>query len=403
MNMRSATIAGGFPIMLFAGVMLVATNLRAPFTGVAPLMVAIQQSLGINSSTAGLLITLPLLVFMLVSPLVPAVSRRFGIERTLFLSLVLIAVGILVRSIGGLTGLFAGTLLIGAGIAAGNVMLPSVVKLRFPHHIALLTSSYVLAMGIMAAAWSAIIIPLADGGAQWQFALLTMVALPVLSALLWLNQLKGKAKQAPVAHEQHSAKAIFSHRLTWQICGFFGCNAFLYYSVVSWLPAIVGEAGFSDAQAGTIHGIFQFASALPGLVIVPAMARLNDQRGLSVFMTAVNLLGFAGIMLLPQLAYVWAALLGFAVGANFILALSFIGLRTRNGGQAASLSSAAQTTGYCVAASGPFLLGAMYDWVGQWQLALIVCVIFSVCQALLGLKVGRNIQLPDTTSPVAGN
>ena len=381
--------------MLFAGVMLIAANLRAPFTGVAPLMVVIQEALSLSASTAGLLITLPLLVFMLVSPLVPALSRRFGIERTLFLALVAIAVGVLIRSIGGLYGLFGGTILIGAGIAAGNVLLPGVVKLRFPNHIALLTSSYVLAMGIMAAAWSAAVIPLAQGGQDWEFALLAMVSLPVVSALLWLNQLKG-TKRRPTDEGPHegAGKAIFKHRLTWQLCGFFGCNAFLYYSVVSWLPAIVSEAGFSEAEAGNIHGIFQFASALPGFVIVPAMKRLHDQRGLSVFMTALNLAGFAGVMLIPDLAYLWAAVLGFAIGANFILALSFIGLRTRTSQQASSLSSAAQTTGYCVAATGPFALGAVYDWVGAWQLALFICVAFSISQALLGLKVGRNIQLP---------
>ena len=188
--------------MLFAGVMLIAANLRAPFTGVAPLMEAIQEALSLSASTAGLLITLPLLVFMLVSPLVPALSRRFGIERTLFLALVAIAVGVLIRSIGGLYGLFGGTILIGAGIAAGNVLLPGVVKLRFPNHIALLTSSYVLAMGIMAAAWSAAVIPLAQGGQDWEFALLAMVSLPVVSALLWLNQLKG-TKRPPADEGSH--------------------------------------------------------------------------------------------------------------------------------------------------------------------------------------------------------
>ena len=396
MSPRSS-FSSAFPFVLFAGVMLIAANLRAPFTGVAPLMVAIQNELTLSASTVGLLITLPLLVFMLVSPLVPAISRRFGIERTLFLALVVIAVGVLVRSIAGLYGLLGGTVLIGAGIAAGNVLLPGVVKLRFPNHIALLTSSYVLAMGIVAAAWSAAVIPLANGGPEWEFALLAMVGMPVVSALLWLNQLKDAKQRAPdEGPHQGAGKAIFGHRLTWQLCGFFGCNAFLYYSVVSWLPAIVNEAGFSEAQAGNIHGIFQFASALPGFVIVPAMKRLHDQRGLSVSMTALNLVGFAGLMLFPQFAYAWSAVLGFAIGANFILALSFIGLRTRTSNQASSLSSAAQTTGYCVAATGPFALGAVYDWVGGWQLALFICVAFSISQALLGLKVGRNIQLPLT-------
>lgn len=100
MNARSAAQTG-FPVMLFIGVLLVATNLRAPFTGVAPLMSDIQQALQVTSSTAGLLITLPLIIFMLVSPLVPRLSRRLGMERTMLLSLIVIALGIGVRSLGG--------------------------------------------------------------------------------------------------------------------------------------------------------------------------------------------------------------------------------------------------------------------------------------------------------------
>lgn len=406
MNPRSAAQTG-FPVMLFIGVLLVATNLRAPFTGVAPLMSDIQQALQVTSSTAGLLITLPLIIFMLVSPLVPRLSRRLGMERTMLLSLIVIALGIGVRSLGGLAPLFGGTVLIGAGIAAGNVLLPGVVKLRFPNHIALLTSAYVLAMGVMAAAWSALVIPLAaeDGWGGWQFSLMAMIIMPVASALLWLKQIPRKKQQAPEQGSSQGAGPIFKALLTWQICGFFGCNAFLYYAVVSWLPGIVSESGFSASQAGSIHGVMQLASALPGFVIVPAMARFDDQRGISFTMTCVNLAGFIGIMLAPSLAYVWAALLGFGIGANFILALSFIGLRTRDSDQAASMSSAAQTTGYCVAAIGPFLLGAIYDYTGGWSRALGLCVVISLAQALLGTRVGRNVLLPELrpagTQPVA--
>lgn len=391
----SAATRHAFPVFLFFAILLVAANLRAPFTGVAPLLTQLQQSLAISASVSGLLITLPLLVFMVVSPWIPALSRRWGMERLLLAALVILGAGIALRSLGGLGLLLTGTVFIGAGIAAGNVLLPGVVKARFPNHIALLTSAYVLAMGIMAAVWSALVIPLAEGDSgSWQFALGAMLVMPVVSALVWLSQLRARPVGSEHAASHSPGQNIFRFWLTWQVCGFFACNSFLYYSVVSWLPAMVSQAGFSAADAGSIHGVFQFAGALPGLVIVPAMARLRDQRSLSASMTLVNLLGFAGMLLWPAGAYGWAALLGFGIGANFILALSFLGLRAHNAGQAASLSSAAQTLGYCVAASGPFILGALYDALGQWTLALWICVAVSLAQAALGTRVGRNIQLP---------
>ena len=47
------------PVLLVAGILCIAMALRAPVTGVAPLIGMIRAQLGLSSIAAGMLITLP--------------------------------------------------------------------------------------------------------------------------------------------------------------------------------------------------------------------------------------------------------------------------------------------------------------------------------------------------------
>ncbi len=111
------------------------------FTGAAPLLDAIRSDYGLTTAQTGLLTTLPLLAFGLVSPLAAGVARRFGMERSLLLAMLLICAGIALRSPSAAL-LFIGTAVIGCGIALGNVLLPGLIKRDFSQHVARMTGAY---------------------------------------------------------------------------------------------------------------------------------------------------------------------------------------------------------------------------------------------------------------------
>ena len=95
--------------LLIAGILMIATTLRVTFTGAAPLLDAIRADYGLSTAQTGLLTTLPLLAFGLVSPLAAGVARRFGMERSLLLAMLLICAGIALRSLPSAALLFIGT------------------------------------------------------------------------------------------------------------------------------------------------------------------------------------------------------------------------------------------------------------------------------------------------------
>ncbi|MEW6637747.1 MAG: MFS transporter, partial [Actinomycetota bacterium] len=67
--------------LLVAAVLLLAANLRPALTSVAPLIGEIRADTGVSHGVAGMLTTLPLLAFALLSPAAPRLARRFGMER----------------------------------------------------------------------------------------------------------------------------------------------------------------------------------------------------------------------------------------------------------------------------------------------------------------------------------
>lgn len=394
MNPSQPSPASRRPVLLIVGILFIAMALRAPVTGVPPLVGLIRDQLGLSNTAAGMLITLPLLAFAVVSLVSAGMARRHGLERTLFFALMLIGGGIVLRSQGQAWALYAGTAVIGSGIAIGNVLLPSLLKRDFPQRLAGLTSAYVLTMSIAAGAASALAVPLASlAGGDWRFSTLCMLVIPLAGALLWLPQLANHTPPASsTAHAPHGGR-LWHSPLAWQVTLYLGINSFVFYVGVSWLPAILRDAGYSAERAGSLHGLLQLMSAGPALFLAPVVRRMKDQRAAAFCSAAASLVAFSGLIVAPGWATLWIVLLGLGTGGGIILGLMFVGLRASHAQQAAALSGMAQCIGYLFAASGPTLVGALHDRLGGWSVALGLCAGLCVAMAGCGLLAGRNIQV----------
>ena len=67
----------------------------------------------------------------------------------------------------------------------------------------------------------------------------------------------------------------------------------------------------------------------------------------------------------------WAVVLGTAL-TTFPIVLTYIGLRTRTAGATAALSGWTQSTGYLMAAIGPFGVGVLHEATDGWTVPLVV-------------------------------
>lgn len=379
--------------LLIAGILMIATTLRVTFTGAAPLLETIRSDYGLSTAQTGLLTTLPLLAFALVSPLAAGIARRLGMERSLFAAMLLICAGIALRSLPSAALLFAGTAIIGCGIALGNVLLPGLIKHDFSQHVARLTGAYSLTMGAAAALGSALVVPLALHGFGWRGALLMLMLFPLLAFLIWLPQWRTTRSANLSSSRALHERGIWRSPLAWQVTLFLGLNSLIYYVIIGWLPTILISHGYSEAQAGSLHGLLQLATAAPGLAIPLILHRFNDQLWIAALVSLLCAVGAAGLWFVPGQAVIWTLLFGFGSGATMILGLTFIGLRASSAHQAAALSGMARSVGYLLAACGPPVMGKLHDASGSWYLPLSGVTVLAIIMAIFGLYAGRDREI----------
>lgn len=392
-------------IVLIIGIIFIAANLRAPLTSVGPLVSLIRDNLHISNTLAGMITTLPLFTFALFSPIVPGMARKLGTEVLLFSSVIILTVGILLRSWSGSFGLFLGTAIIGISISVGNVLIPSLIKREFPKQVGIMTGVYSVAMNVFAALASGISIPLAVNlGLGWGGALKVWSILSFISIIIWVPQLKRKNKNEKVIdiddiNESVIKKVnVWKSPLAWQITLYMGLQSMVFYCMVAWLPDILIQQGMNSGKAGWMLSLMQLA-LIPMTFVGSVLAGCStNQRLLVTIGSTCVVLGLSGLLIFggSGLTFVWIIILGIGGGFTFSLSMMFLSLRTKNADESARLSGMAQSIGYLIAALGPMLLGYIHDKASNWTMPIIILIGMAIICWLTGLGSSRNICVSET-------
>jgi CP family cyanate transporter-like MFS transporter len=381
---RRALIAGA--------IVFTALNLRTAVASVPPLLDELRSDVPLSTTAAGALTTLPVICMATGAAVAPRVARRIGTEAAVAALALTLAAGILLRLGGGIVPLFAGTTVAGLGIALGNVLVPSLIKRDFPERqVGLMTGAYTMAISASGAVAAAVTVPAEDAiGHGWRPALAIWAVPALVAAAVWAPQITrptpgGRAVRLP---------SLWRHPLAWQVTVFMGLQSLLFYSCLSWLPAIMRAEGVDRGAAGALLSVM-LLTAIPTCLLMPvAAARARDQRGAIAVSLAFYAAGLTGLLAAPgSVPAVWATLLGFAQGSLLALAFLLFGLRTPDQEHAAQMSAMAQTVGYAVAAAGPLLLGALREATGGWTVPIAVLLAVLVPLLVAGMSAGRTRQV----------
>lgn len=386
--------------LLALSLILIACNLRPVFGSLSVVLPEIMRDTGLSSTGASVLTTLPILCLGVFSLPTPALSRRFGAERVLLLALLLIAAGTLLRAVGSIPALFTSAVLAGAGIAMGNVLLPGLIKRSFAARAALMMGLYTLAVCAGASSAAAFTVPLEMHwfGGAWAHALAAWAGLALLALLVWAPQ---ALRAAPVKTDAAAhAGSLLRSALAWQVTFFMGLQSALAYIVMGWLAPILRERGIDSETAGYLVAASILMQLVASLFTPPLAARLPDQRGFALTLSAMILVAFLGLLWGPLGApmWTWAVLLGLGQGGSFALALSLIVMRSGNMQVTAQLSAMAQGWGYALAAWGPLLVGLLRSMTGSYSSSVWLVVLLCIATAIAGWGAGRNLQVQTANS-----
>lgn len=371
--------------LMTLGVFLIGANLRLPITMMPPLLHDLARQGILPEALAGLVTTIPLVMFALASPVIGRLGAKHGLGKILTLAALALVLGAGLRLMPNAWGLLVGTALAGLGIAGGNVLLPALIKQEFPYKVAVMTTLYTTAMGLVASLGTGTSGILAQQvGPTATMAILGSVSVIALAA--WLMVLPHLQQQPALAKGKTVAGRMTAHGLAWLIALFFGLQSILYYSLLTWLPSIWQDAGFNAVVAGNLATLFQLFG-LPLTMLTPSLA--ERRHGLAVIIVIASggfALGLMGIMFGPMVfgfQAVMAIIAGAASGAAFSVCIVFFQKKTTTAAGTASLSGMAQSGGYLLAAIGP----VSFSWlatIGSWHGVLWLCLLLSVVMGLCG-------------------
>lgn len=405
--------------LIAAGIMLTAMTLRVAVTVVPPVISFINEDLPINATTVGVLGMLPTAAFAVFGFLTPYVVRWASPEKLVIVSLAVGVAGQVARVFAPNTAMFLVFSVVAyAGLGAGNVLLPPLVKKYFPTKVGLMTALYVTILNLGTALPAQFAVPVAVA-AGWQISLVSWAGLSVVAMIPWLIMLitpksatqVSNVAQVPASgsNVQISSSTPAVHKplkmnlwkspTAWGLTLMFGCTSLNTYSIFAWLPQILHGAGLDTAFAGSMLALFAFWG-LPLSLLVPVIAvKMRNPFPMVIFTLACFVAGYIGLLLSPTNGTVlWVSLIGLGPG-TFPLALVMINHRTRTQQGAGALSGFSQGIGYAIACAGPLFFGLLHEWTGSWTAPFVFLFCTLVFLGIGAAIVCRPRMLEDDFAP----
>ncbi|WP_246003499.1 MFS transporter [Nocardioides aurantiacus] len=384
--------------LVVVAIVALAFNLRPAAVSIGPVLEDLRADLGLSGAEAGLLTTLPVLAFAVFGALAPRLARALGPHRLTFVALLCVVAGLAGRSrVEHESTFLLLSLLALAGMATGNVVLPSLVKLHFPDRIGLLTSVYTTSLAVGLTCALTLTVPAGEAtGGGWRDGLLLWALVAAVAAVPWIGLLRRDRRDPDaVATRAIGVVEVGRTSLGRRMALFFGLQSLQAYAVYGWFGVVYRDAGFSATTAGLLLGVIGGLSIPLSLVIPRLAARTDDQRPLMWGLMVCYPLGYLGLAIAPVAgAWLWAVLVGTGL-CVFPLILTLIGLRARTPDGTAALSGFTQAVGYLLAAVGPFGMGVLHDATGGWTVPLLVLLALAVPQLLVGLSVAKPEHVED--------
>jgi CP family cyanate transporter-like MFS transporter len=383
-------------VLVLAGLLLVAVNLRVGLAAYPPLLGTVRAALGFSAGVAGAVQAGVVVMMGIGSFAAPRFAHRLGWERALGVGAALVALGCLVRIGPSAPWLVAGSVAVGLGIGACGVLLAGVVKHHLPDRVASFTGAYAVSMMIGGAAASVLAVPLTVGLGGWSFSLAAWSVPAALAAGLWwplARRFRAEPGGVP-------ARLPLRSRFAWRATLYMGMSSLQYYGWLTWLAPYYEHLGWSNQRAALLEALWMLVQ----IPVALGVSVLVERRRRWVFWVTVSLLcgiaGVLGVLLLPLPPVVgpwlWVVLAGTSAGAGYSLGIAVIAWRSPRGSVAGAVTGMALGFGYVLAGFAPTLMGVLLDLTGRYTAPMSVLILAGVVQLVATGLIGDPPRHPLT-------
>ncbi|WP_155592866.1 CynX/NimT family MFS transporter [Lysinibacillus cavernae] len=383
-------------ILPIIAIILASFNLRPVITSVSPLLGTIRESLQMNAATASLLTSLAVLCMGLFAPFAIKLANRWSIERAIAYSLILIGLATAARYFAYSAWVMLLTaFLSGIGIAVVGPLLSGYIKEKFTNP-SRVVGIYSLALVLGASLGSGLSIPLSNFFQSWQISTASWAILALIAVFFWWKPIEHKSVAATASNTASAAmnvKQMLTNQKAWLLTGFFGLMAFMFYTIMAWLPPIAEDIGYSQHEAGMMLTLLTVAQ-MPATFLVPILNNRFQHR--AVWLIGCSSLELIGLLMLLCSINPWlsSVLIGIGAGGLFSLGLTLPIDEAKDINEASILAAMTQSVGFVFAALGPFFVGLIRDFTGNFTAAIIGMIIIVMAMILIQIKIGNQKQQP---------
>jgi len=375
---------------------LLAFNLRTAVSSISPVVTFIQNEIPLPIVTIGLIGIAAPLSFALATSLSYRPARRYGVEKTLMITIVMIILGHALRALAwDSTSLFAGSLLSLLGMGIGNVLMPVMVRKYFPNRVGLVSSFYITLTALSATLGSFVAVPVAEAFG-WRFSLGQWAIFSVLAAIP-LIALLGNSAPEKQPEDQDGKRAIWRSPTAWAIAGMQGMTSVFGYVSFAWLPLLLIEHnGVSVAQGGLLLSLFAIMG-LPTSLLVPMLAAKYpaSHTYITLFSGTMGVAGTLGILFgTNQMLWLFVILAGLGP-SMFPLALTLFNLRSKKRSTVLAVSAFGQGISYSTATISVFMVGVLRELTGGWEAALWLMFGFALLAIPVAIQISKGKNIDD--------
>jgi len=375
---------------------LAGNGLRLTILAVPPVIAMIRDDFALSATEVGLLSSIPPALFAVAALAGSLLVARLGIRSALIGGLALVAAGSALRGLSAnYPVLFATTVVMSAGVAVMQPIMPTAVRQWLPHRIGLGTAIYTngLLVGEIFPTLLTIpyVLPLLRG--SWRLALVFWsLPIAIIAVAIYSFGPRARARHAAAPGVPRKWLPDWHVGLVWRLGALFCCINAIYFSANAFLPIYLTSAGRPDLVSGALTGL-NFGQLPASLLLLLVAGKLERRVWPYVASGLLSLLSVAGLVLMVGPAtVVWAALLGFSDSTALIVGLTLPPLLCRPE-DVARTSAGMFTISYAGAVAIAIVSGAAWDLSGIPAFAFVplgACAI-GLAAAATGLRAKNEL------------
>lgn len=377
-------------LFLFA-LILAAFNLRPGLTSVSPVLHGITKDLGMSSTLASLLTSIPLLCFGFCSLFAGRLANRYQPEKVITFAITCIGIATFLRAFTNSSiYLLITALLIGAGIGVVSPLLSGFIKSHFPEKAASVIGIYSTSMVVGASISIGLTTPLQHWfNHSWKNGLAFWSILALLAIPLWLVVIKQSRIPASNFSQKTKVSLPLKNKKAWLLTSFVGIVTLLFYCFSAWLPAIVEEKGWTPAFGGLVGTIAMIAQ-LPATLLLPSLLKVLPSRRFWITTFTLSIIIGLSLLCFTNITPIVSSIcLGVGAGGLVSLTLLLPLDMASSPMEASTWSAMTQAIGYMIGAVGPFIIGFLHDYLGSFVPTLYLLIIIGFIAILLGWKITK--------------